>query len=249
MPIARRSSTCWNNWRQSARTIPGVTAAGITTQVPMGPGGNGNGLLREGLAFEAQEPDPSRLRMVTPEYFAAMRIPIVKGRAPDGRRPPRRPARDGRSARRWRAPRSRARTRSAGGSRAASPAPTARARRSRSWSASPATCAGAVRPRRRRPSSTCRSIRCRRRRGNGYSAPPTSSSAPISIRRAMADPLARVVREHAPGVPVFQVRTMEERLQGAMATARFNTHAADAAGRASAWRSRRSASTASSPTS
>ena len=66
---------------ESARTIPGVTAAGITSQVPMGPGGNGNGLLREGLGFEAKNLIQSRLRMVTPDYFEAMRIPIVKGRA------------------------------------------------------------------------------------------------------------------------------------------------------------------------
>ena len=52
--IARRSSDVLEQLAESARTIPGVTAAGITTQVPMGPGGNGNGLLREGLGFEGK---------------------------------------------------------------------------------------------------------------------------------------------------------------------------------------------------
>ena len=41
--------------------------------------------------------------------------------------------------------------------------------------------------------------------------------------QAMADPVRDVVRNVAPGVPVFQVRTMEQRLQDSMATARFNT--------------------------
>ena len=39
----------------------------------------------------------------------------------------------------------------------------------------------------------------------------------------MANPVRGIVRDVAPGVPVFQVRTMEQRLQGSMATARFNT--------------------------
>ena len=39
----------------------------------------------------------------------------------------------------------------------------------------------------------------------------------------MAEPVRRIVSEIAPGVPVFQVRTMEERLRQSMATARFNT--------------------------
>jgi len=66
---------------EQARAIPGVEAAALTSQVPRGRGGNGNGLLPEGKA-----PDPanfilSRLKMVTPGYFDAMRIPITRGRA------------------------------------------------------------------------------------------------------------------------------------------------------------------------
>ena len=41
--------------------------------------------------------------------------------------------------------------------------------------------------------------------------------------QAMADPLRGVVRSVAPGVPLFKVRTMEQRLRDSLATARFNT--------------------------
>ena len=33
---------------EAARAVPGVTAVALTSQVPMGPGGNGNGLIPEG---------------------------------------------------------------------------------------------------------------------------------------------------------------------------------------------------------
>ena len=60
--------------------IPGVRAAGLTTQVPMGAGGNGNGLIPEGRPLDIKSSINSRLRIVTPGYLETMKIPILRGR-------------------------------------------------------------------------------------------------------------------------------------------------------------------------
>ena len=65
---------------EEAGRVPGVSAAAITSQVPMGPGGNSNGVLPEGRPVEIGSAIDSRLRIVSPGYFDAMGITIVKGR-------------------------------------------------------------------------------------------------------------------------------------------------------------------------
>ena len=67
---------------------PGVVAAAMTSQVPMGPGGNGNGLLPfDGREANRDQMVPSRLRIVSPAYLVAMRVPLIRGRhfTPDDR--------------------------------------------------------------------------------------------------------------------------------------------------------------------
>jgi putative ABC transport system permease protein len=62
------------------RAQPGITEAAISSQVPMGPGGNSNGLIPEGRPLDPASSIDSRLRVVTPGYFATLRIPRRAGR-------------------------------------------------------------------------------------------------------------------------------------------------------------------------
>jgi len=64
-----------------AAAVPGVTHAAVTSYAAMGPGGGSNGLLPEDAgAFDLSKLIQSQLRIITPDFFATMRVPIVKGR-------------------------------------------------------------------------------------------------------------------------------------------------------------------------
>jgi predicted permease len=70
---------------EAARQLPGVTEAALVTRLPMGGGDGSNGLLPDGRAVDWANPIPSLIdtqrRGVTPGYFATMRVPIARGRA------------------------------------------------------------------------------------------------------------------------------------------------------------------------
>src|SRR5262249_2921343 len=66
--------------REEAAAIPGATSAAVTSFAALGPGGGSNGLLPEGMPFALGNLITSQLRIITPEFFAAMRVPIVQGR-------------------------------------------------------------------------------------------------------------------------------------------------------------------------
>jgi predicted permease len=68
-----------------AARIPGVTHASVTSFAAMGGGGGSNGLLPEGRPFALSNLIQSGLRIITPDFFQAMRVPIVQGRGFDDR--------------------------------------------------------------------------------------------------------------------------------------------------------------------
>ena len=59
---------------------PGVQSAGITSQVPLGPGGGSNGIVPEGRPLEGSSAIETRLRLITPGYLGTMRIALRAGR-------------------------------------------------------------------------------------------------------------------------------------------------------------------------
>jgi putative ABC transport system permease protein len=59
---------------------PGVQAAAAVSAAPLGPGGSSNGLVPEGAVRLPQNLIDAELHLVTPGYFATLRIPLVAGR-------------------------------------------------------------------------------------------------------------------------------------------------------------------------
>ena len=77
---------------EAAAAVPGVSSSAITSYAAMGGGGGSNGLVPEGKEPNAANMVPSTLRIITPDFFATFGVPIVKGRnfndgdRPEGRR-------------------------------------------------------------------------------------------------------------------------------------------------------------------
>ena len=63
---------------EAARNIPGVDAAGMTSQVPLGAGRQRQRPAAGRQADRAREFHPARLRIVTPGYLETMRIRIYR---------------------------------------------------------------------------------------------------------------------------------------------------------------------------
>ena len=62
------------------QALPGVEAAGATMLLPLGGGDARRGIQAEGYEPRPDEPTRAHLRVVTPTFFAAMRIPLLQGR-------------------------------------------------------------------------------------------------------------------------------------------------------------------------
>jgi predicted permease len=59
--------------------VPGVSGAALVSAAPL-EGGNTNGLVPEGRPLELGSAINSAMRLVTPDYFATMRIQLLRGR-------------------------------------------------------------------------------------------------------------------------------------------------------------------------
>ena len=65
---------------EAAAAIPGVSSAAVTSFAAMGSGGGTNGLVPEGKEPVFANFINSTLRLITPGFFSTMGVPIVKGR-------------------------------------------------------------------------------------------------------------------------------------------------------------------------
>jgi len=63
------------------RSEPGVTAAAVVSQAPMGAGRSSNGLIPEGRALDPRSAIDAWMRLASPDYLSVMQIPVVSGRA------------------------------------------------------------------------------------------------------------------------------------------------------------------------
>ena len=65
---------------RNVEQLPGVQAASVVSRAPMMTGGNSNGLLAEGQGFDPSNLVDARLRVVTPGYLDTVRVPLKMGR-------------------------------------------------------------------------------------------------------------------------------------------------------------------------
>jgi predicted permease len=71
----------FNRIVQEIAQAPGVKSAALLSQMPMSPGSSSNGLIPEGKGDSIENAVDTRLCIVTPELFRALGIRIVRGRA------------------------------------------------------------------------------------------------------------------------------------------------------------------------
>ncbi len=83
----------YQEWLREVRAVPGVVAAGVTTQLPFGPGDGSGAIAPEGYQGPPGEsPVAPRLTIAGPGYFEAMGIEVLEGRTFEESDGPERPA-------------------------------------------------------------------------------------------------------------------------------------------------------------
>jgi predicted permease len=80
-PDAERVTAAFGRMVEELRTTPGVQAAAAANAVPMVNGSANVGLQVEGRTFTPAEQPQVDMRVVTPGYLEALRIPVKEGRA------------------------------------------------------------------------------------------------------------------------------------------------------------------------
>jgi putative ABC transport system permease protein len=74
------STSAFTRLIQEIAQIPGVRSAALLSQMPMGRGNSSNGLIPEGKAYAMENVVDARLCVVTPELFRTLGIRTVRGR-------------------------------------------------------------------------------------------------------------------------------------------------------------------------
>jgi putative ABC transport system permease protein len=64
----------------AAEALPGVESASVVSRAPLAGGGSSNGLLAEGKALDPSNLVDSRLQVVSPNYLATAHVPLKAGR-------------------------------------------------------------------------------------------------------------------------------------------------------------------------
>jgi putative ABC transport system permease protein len=64
----------------TTEALPGVQSAAVVSRAPMTEGGGSNGLLAEGVAFDVSNLIDASLRVVSPGYLSTSKVPLKRGR-------------------------------------------------------------------------------------------------------------------------------------------------------------------------
>ena len=78
---ATRVQTAFHQMVDALQRAPGVRSAAVVSQTPLTGGGGSNGLVPEGKTLSLENAINSQLRIITPDYLKTMRIPLLSGRA------------------------------------------------------------------------------------------------------------------------------------------------------------------------
>jgi putative ABC transport system permease protein len=77
-----KQAAFWQAAEQNLKNIPGVTAVGLVSDLPFGGNQGSASFLIKGQVLAPNNPGPhGHISLISPDYFQAMGIPVVRGRA------------------------------------------------------------------------------------------------------------------------------------------------------------------------